>query len=294
MKAKTKARFLPSTNVQDLYMLFRHLNQGKMNVEEYTREFEKIMIKCDIHEPEEHTIVRYLGGLEPRIANVIELQAYTTFDEVCVLAHKVEQQRKSRMNVHDSFKPYSSAPNHEQTLNKGSSPYDPKPTESPPLPSPQKNQTPLQSLPPQLKPKHGTPRCFKCQGFGHIAADCVNWRSITLAEWEAIGKEEKEEETPEEDLEEIQITADEGELLLLEKTYPNYREEEHEQHANINVCMLFIPKEHPFPTKSFHSSPPRISYARILNLLNLLSQSKIQTHPPSIHSDTHLSFTWLT
>jgi len=80
---------------------------SKMNVEEYTREFEKLMIKCDIHEPEEQTMVCYLGGLDPKIANVVKLQAYTTFDEVCVLAHKVEQQRKSRMNVRDSFKPYS-------------------------------------------------------------------------------------------------------------------------------------------------------------------------------------------
>jgi len=49
------------------------------------------MIKYDIHEPEEQTIVRYLGGLEPKYANVVELQQFTTFDEVCVLAHKVEQ-----------------------------------------------------------------------------------------------------------------------------------------------------------------------------------------------------------
>ena len=48
------------------------------------------MIKCDIQEPEEQTIVRYLRGLDPRYANVVELQAYTTSDEVCVLAHKVE------------------------------------------------------------------------------------------------------------------------------------------------------------------------------------------------------------
>jgi len=118
MKAKMKARFLPSTYVQDQYMLFHHLNQGKLSVEEYTREFEKLMIKCDIHEPKEQTMVRYLGGLDPRIANVVELQAYTTFDEVCVLAHKVEQQRKSRMNVRDSFKP-NSVPNHGNPSTRG-------------------------------------------------------------------------------------------------------------------------------------------------------------------------------
>ena len=67
-----------------------------MSVEEYTREFEKLLIKCDIQEPEEQTIVRYLAGLDPRYSNVVELQAYTSFDDVCVLAHKVEQQKKAK------------------------------------------------------------------------------------------------------------------------------------------------------------------------------------------------------
>jgi len=67
-----------------------------MSVEEYTCEFEKLLVKCDIQEPEEQTIVRYLGGLDPRYSNVIELQAYISFDDVCVMVHKVEKQRKAR------------------------------------------------------------------------------------------------------------------------------------------------------------------------------------------------------
>jgi len=62
-----------------------------MGVEEYTREFEKLMFKCDLQESEHQTIVRYLGGLDPRYSNVVELQQYTSFDEVCVLAHKIKQ-----------------------------------------------------------------------------------------------------------------------------------------------------------------------------------------------------------
>jgi len=61
-----------------------------MSVDEYTREFKKLLIKCDIPEPDEQTILRYLGGLEPRYSNVMELQQCLTFSEVCVLAHKVE------------------------------------------------------------------------------------------------------------------------------------------------------------------------------------------------------------
>jgi len=87
MKSKLKARFLPPTYVQDCYSQLHNLTQGNLSVEEYTRAFEKLVIKCDLHEPEQQTIVRYLGGLDPRCANVVDLQAHTSFDKVCVLAH---------------------------------------------------------------------------------------------------------------------------------------------------------------------------------------------------------------
>jgi len=45
----------------------------------------------------------------------------------------------------------------------------------------------------------GNKMCFKCQGLGHVAADCPNKRVITLVEYEAI-KEEKIEEEQEEDV----------------------------------------------------------------------------------------------
>jgi len=84
------------------------LTQGNLSVEEYTREFEKLAIKCDLHELEEQAIIIYLGGLDPRYANVVELQAYTSFDEVCVLAHKVEQQKKNKQLLrHEIPKPSS-------------------------------------------------------------------------------------------------------------------------------------------------------------------------------------------
>jgi len=73
MKTKLKARFLPSSYVQDSYTQLHNLTQDHMSVDEYAREFEKLLIKCDIRELEEQTITRYLGGLEPRYANVVEL-----------------------------------------------------------------------------------------------------------------------------------------------------------------------------------------------------------------------------
>jgi len=47
-------------------------------------------------EPVDQIIVRYLGGLDPKYSNVVELQQYTKFDEVCMLAHRVEQQHLNK------------------------------------------------------------------------------------------------------------------------------------------------------------------------------------------------------
>ena len=77
-------------------------------------------------------------------------------------------------------------------------------------------------------------RCFKCQGLGHITADCTNRRVITLAEWDAVkeevSEEEKEEsiEAIEEEEEEIIAEADEGEMLVLRRALNSQKGEQEE------------------------------------------------------------------
>jgi len=90
MKEKLKAKFLPPHYLQANYTKLYNLRQETRSVEQYTREFEKIVMTCDIREDETQTMVRYLGGLNESIRNVAELQHYTTLDEICSLTHKVE------------------------------------------------------------------------------------------------------------------------------------------------------------------------------------------------------------
>jgi len=63
-------------------------------VEEYTREFEKFVMSCDIRESEDQMLERYLAGLNESIKNIVELRHYTTLDEVCSLATKLNCKTK--------------------------------------------------------------------------------------------------------------------------------------------------------------------------------------------------------
>ena len=144
IKSRLKSYFLPRSYLHDSYSQLYNLTQGSLSVEEYPREFEQLFIKCDLQEAEDQTIVRYLGELDSRYTNVVELQQYSTFDKVCVLAHKVWQQKKAEPHKRDLPKPLSQS----EPLNKGISFPQSKPMTLTPF-HPTTNQAPLKSLAPQ-------------------------------------------------------------------------------------------------------------------------------------------------
>ncbi|PKI58170.1 hypothetical protein CRG98_021428, partial [Punica granatum] len=70
MKRELKKKFLPASYKQDIFSRLYNFKQEELTVEEYTAEFEHLMMKCDIVEPEEQIIARYLSGLRSEIRNV--------------------------------------------------------------------------------------------------------------------------------------------------------------------------------------------------------------------------------
>ena len=135
-------------------------------MEEYTREFEFLKLKCDVREPEEQTIARYLGGLRKNIADVVRLQPYWVFNDVQKLVVNVEKQQREAMK--NTFK--------KTTFFKGNSSTSGSSFNiDGPYKNVDKGKQPVEL--PNMKRK-----CFKCQGYGHIQADCLNKRVITINE----------------------------------------------------------------------------------------------------------------
>jgi hypothetical protein len=96
MKRELKRKYLPDHYKQDAFMKFHNFKQRELSVEEYTVEFDHLMIRCDVVEQEEQMIARYLGGLRVEISDVVQLQPYWNYYDVCKLAMKVEKQQKEK------------------------------------------------------------------------------------------------------------------------------------------------------------------------------------------------------
>ena len=79
-------RFIPESYKQYIYNRIFSLKQNNMSMSEYMREFEQLLWRGDIHEPQKQTLARFLNGLNPLIASKMELQTYFTLDDVFKLA----------------------------------------------------------------------------------------------------------------------------------------------------------------------------------------------------------------
>ena len=103
LKRLMNKRFSPYNYKCDLYLRVSSLNQGHLSVEEYVREFEQIQLRSGIEEEPKQTMAQFLRGLEPSIAEKVDIQPYWSFEDVCKLAVKVEKYSKRKRLFGNSY-----------------------------------------------------------------------------------------------------------------------------------------------------------------------------------------------
>ncbi|XP_057248184.1 uncharacterized protein LOC130590177 [Beta vulgaris subsp. vulgaris] len=218
LKKKMKEKFLPSTYTLDLYNQLSDLAQDHKGVEYYIHEFEKLMIKLDVQEREEQTMSRFLGGLDKDIRMKVELQPYSTLDELFKLALKVEKHLKEKKKK-TFVRGTSYTKGGSNVKQPYTSPYTPKGDSSKVLDKGKKVV--------ETSSKKSDVKCFKCHGYGHYQAQCPNKRVMTLLdiknieeslEHEGDNEDELEEEAEnEEELEVGEVTQGEHLSLVLRR-----------------------------------------------------------------------------
>nr|GEU35812.1 hypothetical protein [Tanacetum cinerariifolium] len=173
----------------DLRDIPDHL-KGSLPVEELIHEFERMRMRCGADGDEKQVIACFLSILRRDITNVVMLQQYYSFDDVCRLALRVEQQLNNKLKPLTKFSTTSRPPTSAPRVG-------PINTEPPVIPT---NQTRTSNA----------LRCFKCQGLGHLKRDCLNKQILSFVdEPEPTYDTEEEEEEPTEVL-----YHDRGEILV--------------------------------------------------------------------------------
>ena len=113
-------------------------------------------------ESEEAKIARFVSGLRRDIQDVVELQEYSSLQNVVHLASKIENQiaRKNALKNYSKDSYY-----HSSWKNKNSSFSN--------LPSKDSTFKPRDSKPSTStsRPKSSSMKCFKCLSYGHIASN---------------------------------------------------------------------------------------------------------------------------
>lgn len=170
------------------------------------------MMRCEVEEPEEQTIARYIGALRSEIADVVELQPYWTYKDVVKLAIKVERQIKQAPKGGNSRSWNKNVfPNRSNT----SFPNPPFSNKVGPQKAKSKNIDAPKSSSPNT-PTSDFRRCYKCHGLGHIASDYPNKKIVSLVEEDITGEEEDLVYDDKDEEEEITY-ADQGESLVARK-----------------------------------------------------------------------------
>ncbi|KAK0581448.1 hypothetical protein LWI29_013940 [Acer saccharum] len=148
-------------------------------------------------------------GLKEEVSNAVRLQPFWTFTDVRKLAINIVKQREVKRSFYKpSYKPNTYKPSTSSSI---------KPTAQKQLLKPEVKSGGGATPKPFLNP-NSTRKCFKCQGFGHIASDCPNQNIVTIIEEGPIQFDEDPNEDLEEEGGEVIVYADEGESLVIRRS----------------------------------------------------------------------------
>ncbi|XP_035542994.1 uncharacterized protein LOC118346093, partial [Juglans regia] len=242
MKMLMRKRFVPSHYYRGLYQKLQRLIQGSKSVDEYYKEMEVAMIRANVEEDREATMARFLHGLNREIADIVEMQHYVELTDMVHQAIKVEEQFK-RKGLARRGLPMATTSSWKTTPKR-----DEQQQNKPKFESSKNANLKTATTSGTIETSSSKTRdikCFKCQGRGHIASQCVNKRVMVINAQGEL-ESENEEEVDNDDMPSMEDADNEqnavvGDLLVARRVLNvQVKEEESNQRENLFHTRCFV------------------------------------------------------
>ncbi|XP_074324107.1 uncharacterized protein LOC141661026, partial [Apium graveolens] len=300
LKKKLRARYLPDDYEQVQYLKLTSLSQDTMSVSEYVAEFDRLCLICDLAEKETMKIARFIRGLKRPIAKKVELHSYSSFNDVCKLAMKIESHQEEE-KLKSTFKGFGSGTSKGTGQFKSNFSDDSTQaslksqstgsTAQPETSSSAEKKAERQKVYVSKEEFDSRRKCFKCQGKGHIASECPSRRTLTMKQYMEWDVEEQflqflpevtQEKLVNNDGDELAYAENDANLLVVRRilhteTTPNTDQQENLFHTRCKVgdrtCNMIIDS----------GSCTNVASIDMVNKLNL---------PPRVHEKPY-KLNWL-
>ena len=166
---------------QDIYLKIHNYKQQDWSMKDNLTKFENFMIKGDLREVKEQSIACYLTGMRFDISRIIYMQPYNTLQDVIKLAFKVKALNKYRSSTITRSVAKEGFSEDSISRNSNDSKTTPKP------------QVKIEVQKLQQESTSKLKRCYKCQGFEHIAYEFPNRKVVAPVDEDEAKEEDVEE-----------------------------------------------------------------------------------------------------
>ncbi|GFZ15759.1 hypothetical protein Acr_25g0001680 [Actinidia rufa] len=191
MKEILREKYLPQSYQGDMLDKWNNLRQGSKPATEYVAQFEEYLMRCDIKEDERMTLSRFRQGLNDDLRKELVLREVDTLDQAYTFVQNYEMVSKPsfgrRFESRNTLRLPATLP-----------PSRPVPNTAPLLKDGKERGILAESL--GMK---STFQCYKCQGFGHKAANCGNRTLFVNSQGQNYEGDDIEEQLYEPDLENL-------------------------------------------------------------------------------------------